>query len=145
MNKMLASVKRLAIFSIMSLTIFPLSCGGDDDKNASVSIVGKWQIESRELFNCSNASLNGVLQCTANSTSTDCGTWEFKSDGNYTVAYDGGSYSQQYNTNTNGTMELCNSGNCYPYSYSLSGSKLTITEPNTGSGNCLHKWVFVKL
>jgi len=133
------------ILTILTFSIFLSSCGGDDDKNESVSIVGKWQIQSRELFNCSSASLNGVLQCTANSTSTDCGTWEFKSDGNYAVVYDGGGYTQQYKINSNSTMELCHLGDCYPYSYSLSGNKLTITEVDIGNGTCLHKWVFVKI
>jgi hypothetical protein len=137
------NLNQIFTFVAVIMYTFLLSCG-DDDEKSPVSIVGKWQVESRELFDCPDAATNNVLQCTASSSSTDCGTWEFKTDGNYTVVYSGGSYTQQYETNSNGQLDLCYNSTCTPFLYSINGNKLTITEGDF-STSCLHKYILVKI
>jgi hypothetical protein len=134
--------------AVVALCGLIFSCGDDDKESGTVSIVGKWQIESRELFECPNTDLNDTEVCTAGSTSTECGTWEFKTNGTYAVVYTGGGYAQQYEANGNGTLELCSAGgDCLLATYNINSNKLTIIESNIpgGTGACLHKWVFVKL
>jgi hypothetical protein len=138
--------KRLPIFLlVLCCTVTLLRCGDDDDDNGSASIVGKWQVQSRELFDCPDEADNNTLQCTTSSSSADCGTWEFKTDGNYTFTYNnGGGYTFQYETYEHGGLNLCSNGNCYPFVYSISGDKLVITEGDLGNA-CLHKWTLVKI
>jgi hypothetical protein len=123
---------------------FFISCG-DDDETTSVSLVGKWQVESRELFDCPNASTNNLLVCSSSPTASDCGTWEFKTDGSYTVSeIGGGGYTYQYEANPNSQVDFCYNNTCYPYLYSITGNKMIITEGDFTT-SCLHKWTFVKI
>jgi hypothetical protein len=134
------------LIQITFITVFVSSLGcSDDDEKSTVSIVGKWQVESRELFDCPDAATNNVLTCSSSPTASDCGTWEFKSDGNYTVAeVGGGGYTYQYEAKQSGQLNLCYSGTCYPYLYAISGNKLTITEGDFTT-SCLHKWILIKI
>jgi hypothetical protein len=130
---------QVLLFAIAML-IFS-SCSDDNDNTQA--FVGKWKIQSYEVFNCGNTALNTNVEC---GESGYCGEWEFTTDEKWIVTFfsTGAKINGTYTRHAN-TVDLYYAGVYVAHTISYSGDNLILTEESTETGLCAKRYIFVKI
>lgn len=131
---------RLAFLGLFLLAL-AVSCNKDDP--APASIIGTWKLSSESLTNCTDPADNGVDNCTGTCPTLVIAesTWTYADPSNPSNS-GAGTYTISGNTLT--TTVTAGSGLTGTYTFSVTSTALTISDPNYGGG-CTGNLNFTRL
>ena len=127
------------ILFVIALSVVMLCCGKDEENTPS-SLVGSWKAISTKAIECPDPQENNIDECAPNN---NCETWKFNSDGTFSRTTVGGDVVDGTFSAAAGHVSLCYTA-CGNYTYSISGSTLTITE-FTDIDECLTEYELARI